>query len=77
MGKTCCHIGVDAVLYSDGRYRVIKIEGNIIEIINYIAIGIAIGAVSVICWGVLLGLIKFVMLEIQRTKQMNYVDTIS
>ena len=70
-------MGVDAVLYSDGRYRVIKIEGNIIEIINYIAIGIAIGAVSVICWGVLLGLIKFVKLDIQRIKQMNYVDTIS
>ncbi len=41
------------------------------EIINYIAIGIGIGAVSVICWGVLLGLIKFVKLEIQRTRGIN------
>ncbi len=38
------------------------------EIINYIAISIGIGAVSVICWGVLLGLIKFVRLEIQRIR---------
>ena len=38
------------------------------EIINYIAISIGIGAVSVICWGVLLGLIKFVRLEIQRAR---------
>ncbi len=38
------------------------------EIINYIAIGIGIGAVSVICWGVLLGLIRFVKLEIQRAR---------
>jgi uncharacterized membrane protein len=36
-------------------------------IINYIAVSIGIGAVSVICWGVLLGLIEFVKLEIQRT----------
>ena len=43
----------------------------IMEIINYIAIGIGIGAVSVICWGVLLGLIKFVKLEIQRTRGIN------
>ncbi len=41
------------------------------EIINYIATCIGVGAVSVICWGVLLGLIKFVKLEIQRTRGIN------
>ncbi len=38
------------------------------KIINYISIGIGIGAVSVICWGVLLGMIRFVKLEIQRIR---------
>ena len=47
------------------------LETSIMEIINYIAISIGIGAVSVICWGVLLGLIKFVKLEIQRTRGIN------
>ncbi len=41
------------------------------KIINYIAICIGIGAVSVICWGVLLGLKKFVELEIQRIRGIN------
>ena len=41
------------------------------EIINYIAISIAIAAVSIICWGVLLGLIEFIKLEIQRTLRIN------
>ncbi len=47
------------------------LETSIMEIINYVATAIGIGAVSVICWGVLLGLIKFVKLEIQRTMGMN------
>ncbi|HEG43440.1 MAG TPA: DUF1622 domain-containing protein [Phycisphaerales bacterium] len=38
------------------------------EIINYISLGIGIGAVSVIGWGVLLGLVEFVKLEFQRTR---------
>jgi uncharacterized membrane protein len=37
-------------------------------IIDYIATGIGIGAVSVICWGVLSGLVEFVKLEIQRIR---------
>lgn len=37
-------------------------------IIDYIATGIGIGAVSVICWGVLFGLVQFVKLEIQRAR---------
>ena len=41
------------------------------EVINYLSIGIGIAAVSVICWGVLLGLIKFVRLEIQRARGIN------
>ena len=38
------------------------------EIINFLSIVIGIGAVSVICWGVILCFIKFVKLELQRTK---------
>ncbi len=41
------------------------------EIINYLSICIGIGAVSVICWGVFLSLIKIVHLEIQRTRGIN------
>ena len=38
------------------------------EIINFLSIVIGIGAVSVICWGVILCFIKIVKLELQRTK---------
>jgi hypothetical protein len=45
------------------------------EVVNYIAFGIGIGAVSVICWGVLLGLIRCVKLEIQRTRGGEYMSS--
>ena len=41
------------------------------EIINFIATGIGIGGASVICWGVLLGLIEFVKLEVRRITGVN------
>ena len=41
------------------------------QIINFISIAIGISAVSIICWGVLLGLIKFVKLEIKSTRGIN------
>ena len=41
------------------------------EIINYLAIGIAISAASIICWGVLLSLIRFIKLEFQRVRGTN------